>query len=295
MDGVLLIDKPSGPTSFDVVRVARKSFGQRKAGHAGTLDPLASGLLAVCLGRATRLVPYLMDGEKRYLATVALGSSTDTDDSEGETIEDAPVPDLSVDDITACCDRFVGAISQIPPVYSAIKRDGEALYKKARRGDDVRPEPRIVVVHSIDVRSVGGGEIELDIVCGKGTYIRSIARDLAEALGTKGHLSSLKRTSSSGFGVGDAIPLDRLKTGPAPFEAIVSMADAIAWMPTTRVGENDLTLIADGRPIPRDDATDLDADNDAAVRILSPDGSLAAIGRVDGDRIVMERVFAAKG
>ena len=151
MDGILLIDKPSGPTSFEVIRAVRKSLRVRRVGHAGTLDPLASGLVVVCIGKGTRLVPYLMEGSKRYSAEITLGAFTDTDDTEGRVIDTAEVPKLSAAGVEEACARFIGKISQVPPVYSAIKRDGEALYKKARRGEAVTPEPREVEIFGIAV------------------------------------------------------------------------------------------------------------------------------------------------
>ena len=205
MDGILLVDKPSGPTSFDVVRQTRKKSNQRKVGHAGTLDPLASGLLVVCLGQGTKLVPYLMAGDKRYKVRVKLGEETDTLDAEGEIVEVAPVPRVDESILRTELDRFVGTIEQLPPTYAAIKQDGEPLYRKARRGEKVSPKSRVVEIDDIEITDIESDAFELAVRCKKGTYIRSLARDVAYALGTVGHVTQLRRVSTSGFTVDDAL------------------------------------------------------------------------------------------
>lgn len=251
VDAVILVDKPAGVSSFDVVRRVRRSFGQRRVGHAGTLDPAASGLLVVCLGQGTKLVPYLMDGAKTYLADVALGAQTDTDDAEGEVIATAFVPDLSREKLEEVLERFVGEIEQVPPVYCALKRSGEALYKKARRGERVEMRPRPVKVYEIRLTSFQKAAVQIEVTCGKGTYIRSIARDLGEALGTKGHLRGLRRTRSCSFEVGSALTFDELARLEQPPErdGIMSLESAAAVMERLDLDAAQTQDVRCGRPV----------------------------------------------
>ena len=295
MNGILLVDKPTGPTSFDVVKTVRRTMGLRKVGHAGTLDPLASGLLVVCVGQGTRLVPYLMDSKKRYLATVALGTRTDTDDSTGREIAEAPVPAFDKESLTTVLKGFTGVISQVPPRFSALKKDGEAMYKKARRGEDIALEPRDVTIHSISITSISQTEIGLDIRCGKGTYIRSLARDLAKALGTEGHLSYLRRTFTSGFDVVDAVHMDHLDKLARRGELkskIISPTDALHTYPRVEILPEDQSFISDGRPI---DAGNYEVteeiNSEGIICLIREDGHLFAIARLDEGRFKMERVF----
>jgi len=295
VNGVLLIDKPTGPTSFDVVRAVRRAFDQRKVGHAGTLDPLASGLLVVCLGQGTKLVPYLMDGDKRYSATVRLGFETDTDDALGEPMEEAPVPELSADQITTALARFRGAIEQVPPVYSALKSGGEPLHRKARRGERVAPEPRTITIHELEMVRFANDEIDLEVCCSKGTYVRSLARDLGRALGTRAHLRSLRRTASSGFEVDDALTLKELEriAEPAdPTDRIIPLADALPAFPAVTLGADDLPRVLNGNPIPAPDSVlPMDDETETFVRLIAPSGDLVAIARPEQDLLQPVRVF----
>lgn len=295
MNGILLVDKPIGPTSFDVVKTVRRAMGLRKVGHAGTLDPLASGLLVVCAGQGTRLVPYLMDSEKRYLATVALGTQTDTDDSTGKEIAKAPVPIIDKESLATVLESFTGVVSQVPPRFSALKKDGEAMYKKARRGEDIAPEPRNVAIRSISITSLSQTEIGLDIRCGKGTYIRSLARDLAKEMGTVGHLSSLRRIFTSGFDVADAVHMDHIDNLARRGELeskIISPADALYTYPRAEIIPEDQLFVSDGRPI---DAGNYEVtkeiESDGIVCLTREDGHLFAIARLDDGQLKMERVF----
>lgn len=202
--GILVVDKPVGPTSHDVVAWARRALGTRTVGHAGTLDPFASGVLVVLVGEATKLSGHATDQDKRYRATLALGSETDTLDREGAVVSEAAVPTLDVARAQAALDGFVGAQRQIPPAYSALKKDGVALHERARRGEVVTPEARSVVLHEARVSDVEGG-VTFEILAGKGYYVRSLGRDLARALGTVGHLSALRRLTSGRYAIEDAL------------------------------------------------------------------------------------------
>jgi tRNA pseudouridine55 synthase len=220
LHGLLLVDKPGRDpaqpdarlyTSHDVVARVRRWSGQRRIGHTGTLDPMASGLLVLCLGQATRLVEYYQGHEKRYTAQVALGTATDSYDAEGEVSATAPVPRLTEAQIEAALARFRGPIQQLPPVYSALKQGGEALYAKARRGETVTVSPRPVTIHRLRLVDWTPTSLTLDVTCSAGAYIRSLAHDLGEALGTVAHLAALRRVAAGSFHLAQAATLDELE------------------------------------------------------------------------------------
>jgi tRNA pseudouridine55 synthase len=208
--GILNVNKPQGWTSHDVVARARRLTGQRRIGHAGTLDPLATGVLLLCVGQATRVAEYLMASPKRYRTTLRLGISTDTYDADGRVTRDAGAVDLERQRIDSLLPRFVGRIDQVPPMFSALKRDGQPLYKLARQGRTVAREPRSIYIHSIDVVEFTSPSLTIDIVCSPGTYVRSLAHDLGEQLGCGAHVTVLTRLASGRFTLADAIPLDML-------------------------------------------------------------------------------------
>lgn len=205
--GVLNIDKPKGLTSHDAVAHVRKAAGIRRVGHAGTLDPLARGVLVVCLGKATRLIEYLMDTHKSYVATVEFGIVTNTWDAEGEVIEKRDTKDLSLSRIEEALGRFRGLIEQIPPMYSAIKHKGEPLYRLARKGIEVEREARSVKIHRLEIRAWRPPNLVIEVECSKGTYIRSLAHDLGRAVGSGAYLADLTRTAVGPFCLQRAIPL----------------------------------------------------------------------------------------
>jgi len=210
--GLLIVDKPIGPTSMDVCRAVRRKAGQRKlkVGHAGTLDPLASGVLVVAVGKATKTIPKLMATEKHYDAVVDLAAFSPTDDMEGEPnpvrVANPPSRDL----VEMAIKRFLGEIKQRPPAFSAVKIGGKRAYQRARMGEPVEPEPRAVVIHEIDLVRFEYPTLHLHVRCGKGVYIRSLARDLGTALGTGGRLQALRRTAVGLFTIDEATPLDLL-------------------------------------------------------------------------------------
>ena len=208
--GILNIDKPSGWTSHDVAAKVRRLLGQKSVGHAGTLDPMATGVLLVCVGQATRVADYLMAGRKVYRATVELGSETDTYDVEGATLATAAVPALTNADLGAALGRFIGAIGQTPPAYSAIKQAGVPAYRKARRGEVVTLAPRQVTIHGIELLEWRSPYVTFDVTCDPGAYIRSLAYDLGKTLGCGGTLAKLARLRSGSFCVEDAVSLDSL-------------------------------------------------------------------------------------
>jgi tRNA pseudouridine55 synthase len=219
LDGALLIDKPAGPTSHDVVDAIRRRFGIKKVGHCGTLDPNATGLLVIVLGRGTKLSEKLMGDDKVYEGTIKFGEATDSYDADGEITETRPVPPLNLDPLNEAAVAYTGDLMQTPPMVSAIKKQGVPLYKLARKGMEVEREPRLVHIYDFrftDYREPLG---TFTIACTKGTYIRSIAHELGRKLGCGAHLASLRRTVSGRFGVADATPLaDVLKLSPMELE-----------------------------------------------------------------------------
>ncbi|MCL2281259.1 MAG: tRNA pseudouridine(55) synthase TruB [Dehalococcoidia bacterium] len=229
MDGILNINKSSGPTSFAVVARVRKLTGESKAGHGGTLDPLASGVLPVFLGRATRLAEYLMEYRKTYCARVMLGITTDSYDAEGTVTVVKGASAITRDIIENALDAFRGEISQTPPEYSAIKQNGQPLYKLAREGRQVVVQSRLVTIYRLDLLNFTRPVLELEIECSKGTYIRSLAHALGQALGCGAHMSGLVRTAYGPFDINQAISLDQLEATVADgsWHSVVQPMDSV--------------------------------------------------------------------
>lgn len=215
-DGLILIDKPEGITSFVAVAVVRRALGIKSCGHTGTLDPLATGLLPILTGKATKLSAYMLEGDKSYRATLRFGLATDSYDITGNVVaEDGRAP--TEEELRALLPRFVGRQQQVPPMYSALKKDGVALYKLARNGKTLDLPAREIEIYRLELLSYQNGEAVLDVDCSKGTYIRSLCKDIADALGMLGCMSALRRTATCGFSLEQAIPLyeaeERLKAG----------------------------------------------------------------------------------
>lgn len=209
MNGVLIIDKPTGVTSFDVIRDIRKEYGTKKVGHTGTLDPMATGVLPILIGDATKLSDYLMEHDKEYIAVLKLGEKRDTGDSEGNIIQTSKIPSLTTQEIESTLETFIGKISQIPPMYSAIKVNGKKLYELAREGKEIERKPRSVEIYSIELLEVEKNaenimdKIKFKVNCSKGTYIRTLCEDIAEKLGTVGYMQELRRTRVGKFTLED--------------------------------------------------------------------------------------------
>lgn len=212
-DGVLLIDKGQDMTSHDVVAVARRTLGIKKIGHCGTLDPMATGLLILVVGRATKIQDLLMSEDKEYVGSLTLGKTTNTQDAEGETIEEREVPEYSEAEVKAAFDEFRGDFYQMPPMVSAIKKDGVPLYKLARQGKEVKRDPRFVHIYSHRVDGIELPRVDFTVVCSKGFYVRTYAFDIGEKLGCGGHLSALRRTRSGKFDLQRSVTFDELKHG----------------------------------------------------------------------------------
>ena len=238
--GVLLLDKPLGLSSNDALQKAKRLYRAEKAGHTGTLDPLATGLLPLCFGAATKFSQVSLDADKRYLATLKLGVTTTTADAEGDVIESREV-NVTMAQLQVACERFTGPIEQVPPMHSALKRDGKPLYEYARAGIEVEREARAVTIHAIDIISGEDDTWTLDVRCSKGTYIRTLAEDIGAALGCGAHLSALRRSGSGALSLDGALTLERLGAmSEEERDAALMDADALlADWPVVRLGTED--------------------------------------------------------
>lgn len=216
MEGILLVDKPTDHTSHDVVARLRGKLRMKRVGHAGTLDPMATGLLIILVGKATRVSQYLMSLDKEYEGTIELGKVTDTQDAEGEVLETIPVPAFSEADILAAVKSFLGDQYQTPPMYSAVKIDGVPLYKSARKGEEVEREPRFIRVMSWEITRFALPRLDFRLRCTKGTYVRTLAHDLGRKLGCGAHLAALRRTASDKFHISQALTLDQINALSLP-------------------------------------------------------------------------------
>jgi tRNA pseudouridine55 synthase len=289
VDGIVLLDKPLGLTSNRALQIVRRLFRAEKAGHTGSLDPLASGVLPLCFGEATKVAGLLLDADKRYVATLALGQQTDTGDREGAVVQTAAVPTLDADIVHAACAHFVGDTTQIPPMYSALKRDGEALYTIARRGEVVERAPRAVRISALDVVRWSGDEIVFDVRCSKGTYVRTLGEDIARRLGTVGHLSALRRTD-----VGDVFAdrpvhtlevLEALAGREEALDALLLPADvALAHWPTVQLDALQESRFMHGQSV----AVEATA---GAVRVYGATGRFLGLGECDSGILAPKRLF----
>jgi len=284
--GILLLDKPVGPTSHDAVARVRRVAGLRRVGHAGTLDPLAGGLLLLGLGPAARFLEYLVGLDKTYETTIRLGQATTTYDAEGEVTAERPV-DVSAAAIAAALAAFRGPIRQRVPSHSAVKRDGRPLYESARRGEVLDLPQRDVVIHALDLLIYDPPLLTLRVTCSSGTYIRSLAHDLGAALGVGGHVAALRRTAVGAFAVAGALPLDGL-TPESVAAALLPPAAAVAHLPRLEVDEIEATRLSLGQRLP--------AAADAAPGIMAafgPDGRFVGVVEIDGDVIRPRKMLSS--
>lgn len=274
--GVLTIDKPQGLTSHDVVGRVRRVSGIRRVGHAGTLDPLATGVLVVCVGWATRFVEYVVGQPKSYEATVRLGQTTDSYDADGAITAERPV-EVELAEIEAALVDFRGEIRQRAPVYSAIKQGGQPLHKRARRGETVEAPVRDVTIYALSVIAYEPPDLELRIVCSSGTYIRSLAHDLGQTLGCGGHIAALRRTAVGEFTVQDAVPLDAL--APESWMRYLQPSDvAVAHLPAIQLEADAAAEMRYGRPV----AVESGEPDGALLRVYNESGHMLGVAETDG-------------
>jgi tRNA pseudouridine55 synthase len=282
--GILNVDKPPGITSHDVVDAVRRMAGQRKVGHAGTLDPMATGVLLLCLGSATRVAEYLMAGRKQYRATVVLGTTTDTYDADGEIIHSGGRTDFDLSEIEAAVSRFVGQIRQVPPMYSALKKKGQPLYKLARQGQEVVREARPVEIDHIELLDWSPPSLVLELTCSPGTYVRSLAHDLGQQLGSGAHLAALVRLASGRFTLAEAVSLQRLEEAfrhQQEESYLLALDEAFLDWPALILGTADAQRVAHGQSVSRVTPSGSHEGSQALSRAYGPDGDFLAIMSYD--------------
>jgi tRNA pseudouridine55 synthase len=284
--GLVVIDKPAGLTSHDVVAKVRRIAGTRRVGHAGTLDPMATGVLIIGIGKATRLLGYLTDSDKAYQATIRLGAATTTDDADGIVVSERDTRAVTDDEIQSAVAAFRGDIWQVPSTVSAIKVEGRRSYARARAGEDVQLPPRLVTVHRFEVldlrRSGNFADIDVAVVCSSGTYVRALARDLGAALGVGGHLTALRRTRVGPYDLLRAVTLEALAT---EFAVVPLAQAAAAALPQHHVDAQTAGRLAHGVPLPR-------VPVDGPVAVFGPGGDLVALVENRGPHAAPLAVFA---
>lgn len=292
ISGIVLLDKPLGITSNKALQIVKRLFTAAKAGHTGSLDPLATGLLPLCLGEATKVSGFLLDADKRYLATIKLGVRTSSADAEGDVIETRVVENYTEQQIKSAVECFIGDIEQVPPMHSALKVDGQPLYKLAHQGKEIERQPRPVHIFSIDILRFEGDELDIDVRCSKGTYIRTLAEDIGNELGCGAHLSALRRTESGPFNLNDSVTLEELQQrAEQGFDALDSVLmpaeDALEDWESVHLTENSAFYICQGQAVlvPR-------APTSGLVRLFSEQKGFLGIGEIlDDGRVAPRRLF----
>jgi tRNA pseudouridine55 synthase len=278
--GILLLDKPRGVSSNAALQRVRSLFGRVKAGHVGSLDPLATGMLPICLGEATKIAGDILAGRKRYRFSVALGAATATGDSEGDVTQTLPVPQLASAQVQGVLQRFLGAQTQVPPMYSALKRDGQPLYKLARAGVEVAREARAIELFELTLLALGPASLELEALCSKGTYIRVLAADLAAALGTCGHVTSLRRLYVEPFANEPMHPLESLR---AALPELLPVDWPLQHLPALQLGVGETRRLLQGQ------ALMVAVEAAPRVRLYDAGGHFLGFGAVDGHGALQPR------
>ena len=290
VNGILLLDKPFGMSSNQALQRVKRLYQARKAGHTGSLDPLATGLLPLCMGAATKVSAFLLDADKHYRVRVKLGERTTTADAEGEVVATASVDGIDREGVAAAVARFEGLIEQLPPMYSAVKHQGERLYKLAREGLEVERKPRLITIYSIDLVSCGDDLLELDIHCSKGTYVRTLAEDIGEALGCGGHVAALRRTAVGPYDDADMVTMERLESLAEDgdlqgLDALLLPIDSgMAHWPAVRLGADASHYLKQGQPVT---ASALPASG--WVRIYDNHNQFLGAGVIDDNGMVAPR------
>lgn len=289
IDGILLLDKPLDLTSNEALQRVKRLYQANKAGHTGSLDPLATGLLPVCLGGATKFSTYLLDADKRYRVRVRLGITTTTADAEGEILDTRPVGDLDEARVRAVLGRFLGPIDQLPPMYSAVKHQGERLYKLARQGIEVARQTRTVTIHAMELLDLAPSELEMDVHCSKGTYVRTLAEDIGAALGCGGHVIGLRRTGVGPYlepdirfvtldEIEDIVMADREGSFPALDALLLPLESALEHWPAVRLSADAAFYLRQGQAVlvPQ-------APTEGLVRIYDPSRHFLGVGCILDD------------
>ncbi len=296
LDGILVLDKPVGLSSNRALQVVKRLYGAAKAGHTGSLDPLATGVLPLCFGEATKFSQFLLDADKAYESTFVLGIATDTGDAEGQVIASQDASTISEADVAAALEAFRGEIEQVPSMFSALKHQGQPLYKLARQGLEVERKARRVVIKQLELRAFRGGarpEVDIYLECSKGTYVRSIAEDLGKALGCGAHVSSLRRTRAGAFSIADSVAmatLEALKANDrvAEMDSLLLPADtAVNDLPLVRLSVSGGFYIRQGQPVLVPNAP-----CDGMVRVALETGEFLGVGEIlDDGRVAPRRLI----
>lgn len=285
INGVLLLNKPAGWTSNAALQKTKRLYNAAKAGHTGTLDPFASGLLPICLGQATKFSSYALHGDKTYRATLKLGVTTTTGDTEGSPVNIRPV-DTTLDDIKILLPRFTGSLQQIPPMHSALKHQGKALYEYARQGIEIERKPREITIYSLEAESLESDRLILDVHCSGGTYIRTLAEDIGKAMGCGAHLIGLERTASGTFSISQAITLEALEAMDATerLSVLLPPDSLVDSLPRIDISATNARLLAHGKHIDRPANCP-----SGFIRAYAPHGFFGLLE--SGDRLVPHRLM----
>ncbi len=289
-NGILLLDKPLGMSSNAAVQRVRRAFGrQQKAGHTGSLDPLATGMLPICLGEATKVAGYLLEGDKEYQFTARFGARTSTGDTEGEVVETCDVPEDLAGALRAAIPRYLGTIAQVPPMYSALKRDGQPLYRLARQGIEVERESRPVTIHELELLGVDGHEARMRVRCSKGTYVRTLAEDLAQSMDSCAHLTALRRSAVAPFPPGRLVSLEQVEADTASVPLLVPDA-ALPQLPSVELDKPAATRLRQGQVVPPPAGAGVAP---GLVRLYGPGMRFLGIGSVEagGEALKPVRLF----
>ena len=298
MDIIISLNKPKGITSQDAVTKVKRILNIKKAGHTGTLDPMATGLLLVCVNKATRLASYFTDLDKDYRAVMKLGESTDTQDAEGTVTASSDKVDFDDSTIRDAFKAFEGKILQQPPMFSALKHKGKALYKYARKGIEIERKPREINIYNIKLLKINIPYIEFSVRCSKGTYIRTLCYDIGQKLGTEAHMSELERTAIGSFKVNESLNPDELRSAAERAqlnEGVHTLNEALYWMPEFKLRKEQVMPVIHGNPITlKESELSEEYEKGTDIRITSPDGALLAIGSYlkPLNNIKMKMVFA---
>ncbi len=292
VNGILLLDKPMGATSNAALQQVKRLFQAQKAGHTGSLDPLATGVLPICLGEATKASAFLLDADKYYRVVCKLGETTSTQDAEGEVLETRPVGDYDLAELEAVLDRFRGPQEQVPPMFSAVKHEGQRLYKLARQGIEVERKARSIVIHELSLLSWESPNLEIEVHCSKGTYVRTLAEDIGEVLGCGAHVTALRRTGVGPYGGDDLVTLEQLEAlageGYARLDArLLPMESALAQWPGVRLTGDAAFYLRQGQPVlvPK-------APTSGWVRLYEGESTFLGMGEIlDDGRVAPRRLM----
>ena len=284
VDGVLLLDKPTGPTSNTVLQMARRLCRAKKAGHTGTLDPMASGLLPICFGEATKFSSFALDSDKGYLATICLGVTTDTADAEGNIICQQPADHITESMVLSALSGFMGEIEQIPPMYSALKYQGKALYEYARQGVEIERKVRQVTIYDIQCLSIYLPFVDISVRCSKGTYIRTLAADIGEKLGCGAHLTALRRDMTASWQIDQATSFDQMESMSEPREVLLPVDSLVAHLPRLLLSVDQARQLYFGQPLARYEKTENIIGD--LIRLYVHDNSegFIGLGRISDDK-----------